>query len=510
MPEKNKRAAGYVRVSTDGQADGTSLDIQRERIFALAEKEGRTAWKEDVYVDVESAAVYERAALQRLLAACRSGLYDTVYVLRADRLARSGLDQLNLLMEFQREGVDVVFVEGVSGTDELSQLLHYVSGWAAERERQLIKKRTSDGRWGVAANGRMPVGRVPIGYGYDKITQTRYIIEEQANIVRRVFHERADGMPYRTIAGTLNKKGIRTPSGGVFRTNTVKRILTRTSYISLDYFGQTEVVVGRDGKRKTVPRPWDQWVEIKGYSPRIVEQWLWDKVQATMDKPQASASKARGDGYLLTGLVSCADCGRSVVGCTRVQGKNGEEYRYYRCNNDFVQPGLPRACRASRISAAVLEGVVWEYALALVANPAGVIEWVLAQADDGEAELDAEIEVLKVEVRRCGAEELRLLEVYRKELVSIEAFEAQNGPVKALREECEKKLRAAFEKKEAIANAKDAGRRVEEFCERFRDGIGDFDFQGKRALLYALGIKVTAKRDEINISGIVDPGFVAK
>ena len=56
-------------------------------------------------------------------------------------MARSGLDQLNLLMEFKRAGVDVVFVEGVSGTDELSQLLHYVSGWAAERERVLIKKR---------------------------------------------------------------------------------------------------------------------------------------------------------------------------------------------------------------------------------------------------------------------------------------------------------------------------------------------------------------------------------
>ena len=89
-------------------------------------------------------------------------------------MARSGLDQLNLLMEFKRAGVDVVFVEGVSGTDELSQLLHYVSGWAAERERVLIKKRTSDGRWGVAAKGSMPVGRAPYGHGYDKMTKTTY------------------------------------------------------------------------------------------------------------------------------------------------------------------------------------------------------------------------------------------------------------------------------------------------------------------------------------------------
>ena len=81
MPETNKRAAAYVRVSTDGQAEGISLDTQEERILERAKKEGRTVWKEDVYVDVESATVYERAALQKLLGACRSGRYDTVYVL---------------------------------------------------------------------------------------------------------------------------------------------------------------------------------------------------------------------------------------------------------------------------------------------------------------------------------------------------------------------------------------------------------------------------------------------
>ena len=509
MP-KQKKAAAYLRVSTDGQVDGTSLGTQQQRIFERAMEEGRTIWQEDVYVDVESGTVYDRASLQRLLAASRSGLYGTVYVLRVDRMARSGLDQLNLLMEFKRAGVDVVFVDGVSGTDELSQLLHYVSGWAAERESQLIKKRTSDGRWSVAAEGRMPVGRAPYGYGYDKVTQSRYVIDEQANIVRQVYMMRASGMQYRSIAGTLNKKGIRTANGTVFRTNTIKRMLSRTTYISLDYYGQTEVIVTPGGKTKTVPRAREHWVEIEGYSPAIVPKWLWNKVQAMKGKPQASATKARGEGYLLTGLVRCADCGRSVVGCTRVQGNQGMKYKYYRCNCDFANPGLAAACHARRISGAILEGVVWEYALNLVANPAGVVAQILAQAQEGEEDLDTEINRCKTEIRKCSAEELRLLEVYRKGVVSLDAFESQNGPVKALREEWERRLRVADEKKEAIASAKDAGQQVEEYCQRFRDGIGDLDFQGKRELLYALGVKVFAKRDYISISAVVDPGFVAK
>ncbi len=505
-----KRAAAYLRVSTDGQVDGTSLGTQQERIFELAMKEGRTVWQKDVYVDVESGTVYDRASLQKLLAASRSGLYDTVYVLRVDRMARSGLDQLNLLMEFKRAGVDVVFVDGVSGTDELSQLLHYVSGWAAERESQLIKKRTADGRWSVASQGRMPVGRAPYGYGYDKVTQSRYVIREQANIVRQVFQMRASGMQYRSIAGDLNKRGIRTANGTVFRTNTIKRMLKRTTYIGVDYYGQTEVIVTPGGKPKTVSRAREHWVEIVGYSPTIVPKWLWNKVQATMGTPQASATKARGDGYLLTGLVKCADCGRSVIGCTRVQGKRGVEYKYYRCNCDFANPGLATACHARRISGTILEGVVWEYALNLVANPAGVISQILAQAQEGEEDLDAEISRCKTEMRKCSAEEVKLLEVYRKGVVSLEAFEAQNGPVKALREEWDRRLRTAVEKKAAIASARDAGHQVEGYCQRFRDGIGDLDFQGKRELLYALGIRVLAKRDYISISAVVDPGFVAK
>ena len=56
---------------------------------------------------------------------------------------------------------------------------------------------------------------------------------------------------------------------------------------------------------KTVPRAREDWLEMVRYSPAIVDRWLWDKVQATMDMPQASASKASGAGYLLTGLVRC-------------------------------------------------------------------------------------------------------------------------------------------------------------------------------------------------------------
>ena len=78
----------------------------------------------------------------------------------------------------------------------------------------------------------------------------------------------------------------------------------------------------------------------------------------------------------------------------------------------------------------------------------------------------------------------------------------------ALREELERQLRAAVEKKEAIAGARDAGRQAEEYCERFRDGIGELDFQGKRKLMCALGIRVLAKRGDVSISAVVDPGFV--
>src|SRR3974390_160364 len=104
------QAIGYIRVSTDQQADrGVSLAAQRERVRAMATVQGANLI--DVVVDGgESAKSMNRPGLQRVLALVNPGKCQAVIVAKLDRLTRSVKDLCTLLERFERRGVALVSV----------------------------------------------------------------------------------------------------------------------------------------------------------------------------------------------------------------------------------------------------------------------------------------------------------------------------------------------------------------------------------------------------------------
>ncbi len=79
-----KSAVGYIRVSTDMQANnGLSLDAQRHAIMGYCETDGLRLIR--IYQDVESGGNADRAGLAEALAMKT----DVVVVLKFDRISRS-------------------------------------------------------------------------------------------------------------------------------------------------------------------------------------------------------------------------------------------------------------------------------------------------------------------------------------------------------------------------------------------------------------------------------------
>src|SRR5680860_1294714 len=112
-PVGAQRAALYLRVSTKeqaemgGEVEGYSIPGQREACLRKAEALGAAVIAE--FVDRgESAKSANRPELQRLLKFVQAESVDLLIVHKLDRLARSRADDVQINLELQQAGVQLV------------------------------------------------------------------------------------------------------------------------------------------------------------------------------------------------------------------------------------------------------------------------------------------------------------------------------------------------------------------------------------------------------------------
>lgn len=189
---------GYIRVSTDRQADsGAGLAAQETAIHAEADRRGWTL--RHIYTDTGSGrSLTGRPQLAEALAAVE-GCSGTLLVAKLDRLSRSLLDFAGLLARAQGAGWNLVALDlGVDLSTPAGEFLASVMASAAQWERRIIGQRTSEA---LAARRRAGVrlGRPPA-----LPAEVRY----------RIAAERASGASLAAIADGLNAAGVPTVHGG--------------------------------------------------------------------------------------------------------------------------------------------------------------------------------------------------------------------------------------------------------------------------------------------------------
>jgi site-specific DNA recombinase len=223
-PSAPRRAAGYVRVSTDGQADrGVSLDAQAEKIRAMATLQDAELL--DVIVDGgESGKSLNRPGIDRLIAMVDRREVEIVIIAKLDRLTRSVRDLADLLERFQKRGVALVSVgesldTGSAAGRLVINLITCVSQW----EREAIGERTRDALRHKRAQG-LRAGNVPYGFELAEDEQTLRPSETERQILDMIRALR-DGRSLRQVARELNALGLRTRSGSPWRHEYVANLL---------------------------------------------------------------------------------------------------------------------------------------------------------------------------------------------------------------------------------------------------------------------------------------------
>lgn len=359
---KKKRIGGYIRVSTEKQVMGYSIEGQITQIERYCQFNSYELV--DIYADRGiSGKSMNRPELQRMLNDAKNGKLDCVMVYKTNRLARNTSDLLTIVEELHRQNVEFFSLsERMEVKNSTGKLMLQILASFSEFERNTILENIYTGQHQRALEGYYQ-GNLPLGYNNIPDNKKELMINQhEANIVKYIFESYAKGHGYRKIANALNHKGYVTKKGNPFSISAVTYILSNPFYIGKIQFAKYKD--WNDKRRKGLN---DKPVIAEGKHTPIISQSLWDKVQArkkqVSEKPQVHGKGTN----ILTGLISCPQCSASMSASTTVNTlKDGtkKRIRYYSCSN-FRNKGS-KVCSANSVRADVIEKYVMDQILEIV------------------------------------------------------------------------------------------------------------------------------------------------
>jgi DNA invertase Pin-like site-specific DNA recombinase len=220
------KAIGYIRVSTQGQADdGVSLDAQEAKIRAWADFNGAsevTLFRDE---GISGKRSDNRPGLQAALSAITPG--DALVVYSLSRLSRSTKDTLTLADVLQKKEADLVSLsEKIDTTTASGKMVFRLMAVLSEFERDQISERTKTALHFKRANGEKTGGAVP--YGFNARTGRLYRNAKEQEAIALILKRRARGESLRDICGALEADGHKRKAGrATWHPQAVLRIINR-------------------------------------------------------------------------------------------------------------------------------------------------------------------------------------------------------------------------------------------------------------------------------------------
>ena len=309
---EQKRAAIYVRVSTQYQVDRASLPVQRSELVNYA----KYALDIPDFVIFEdagySAKNTDRPDYQQMMARIRTGEFSHLLVWKIDRISRNLLDFAAMYSELKQLGV--VFVsknEQFDTSSAMGEAMLKIILVFAELERNMTAERVSAVFLSRANNGIWNGGKVPFGYAYDKQTKTFSILEDEAKTVRLIYALYESSKSLVTVSKALNERGIKTRNGSEWSPTTVHTMLSNPFYSGTYRYNYRN----ESDPHHHVPKKKEDWILVKNHHPAIVSP----EHQAAVELILASKSYGKNQTYqrknihAFAGLLTCGYCGSTMA-----------------------------------------------------------------------------------------------------------------------------------------------------------------------------------------------------
>lgn len=233
-----RRVAGYLRVSTEDQADsGLGLAAQEAKIRAMAEVKGWPAIT--LYVDPGISGTKEsRPQFDELKAAIDAGHVDALIVASLDRIGRKTRIILNLAEQCTAAGVALISIkESFDTSTPAGQFALTLFAGLAQMERDTISQRTIEALDQRGVKYDYKSGMLPLGYKRVVTADSEYIAldDTTAEIARLILKLDRRGMTLRDIADELNARAIPPRRGTRWHHSAVAAVLRHKAVYSGKY-----------------------------------------------------------------------------------------------------------------------------------------------------------------------------------------------------------------------------------------------------------------------------------
>lgn len=358
------KVAAYARVSSGKDAQLNSLSAQISYYNRMIQNHAGWLFC-GVYADEAiSGTKDDRANFNRLIEDCRAGKISLVITKSISRFARNTVTLLSTVRELKQLGVDVFFEEQgihtLSGEGEL--MLTIMAGFAEEESLSVSENM----KWRVKKNfeeGKPWSWRL---FGYRHENGKFVIVPDEAEIVRRIYHDYLSGSGSVKIADSLNREGLYGRDGHPWQYTNVLRILKNYNYtgnlILQKTFSENHLTKRRMENEGQLPK-----IHVEGSHEPIISLEDFAAVQEEIRlraETNGYRGKRKATVYPFSGMIVCAQCGRNY------------RRKAMRYNTVWICPTFNQKGKAACSSKQIPEGILTGVAMETVGDVAGLREKV--------------------------------------------------------------------------------------------------------------------------------------
>ncbi len=335
------RVAAYARVSTDKDDQANSFESQVQYFSDYIQKQD--GWKlVKVYADdgITGTNTKNRDGFNDMIEDALSGKIDLIITKEVSRFARNVEDTFKYTRRLKEQDVYAIFtLDGIDTREPESELKLAIFAALAQEESRKTSERV---KWGQTRRMEQGVvfGRNLLGYRVEK--GKLYLVEDEAEIVKKIFHKYLnEGKGTHIIARELKEEGIKPydPDGRAKYKNDwsntqILRVLRNEKYVG-DLCQKKTYTKNYLDHKKRYNRGQEEMIYIEDHHPEIaiISRDMWDATQAELQRRTTTAEQKskHSNRYWASGKIFCGVCGERFV--NKIKKTNAGTSRAWNCMN---------------------------------------------------------------------------------------------------------------------------------------------------------------------------------